>query len=380
MTPPVAPAAAVPPAPWQAASAEAWGDWRWQMANRLRSVAELARRFALTDQEAACAAADGRAEADRPPRLRVGVTPYFAGLADPADAACPIRAQVVPRAGELAGPGTGRADPLDEDAFTPVPGLVHRHPDRALMLVGSQCAAYCRFCTRARLVGRAGPASEADLRAQLDYLRGHPGISEVILSGGDPLLLADRRLDRILTAVRAVPHVDAVRVHTRVPVVLPMRVTPALAAVLARHRPLWVNVHVNHRRELAPEVAAALRRLADAGLSLGSQSVLLAGVNDTAADQEALWRALRRLGIRPYYLFHCDPVAGAEAFRTPLARGAEILEAVRGRIGGLSLPTYVVDRPGRQGKRQVVLDAGNRTGPAHGPLVVAPGESSRGDR
>jgi lysine 2,3-aminomutase len=286
----------------------------------------------------------------------VAVTPYFAALADSQDPQCPLRRQIVPSMAELELPKGGLVDPLDEQGQSPVRGLVHRYPDRALMLVSTECAAYCRFCTRGRLVGRPEEAfGSSDLAAQLQYLRDTPAIRDVIVSGGDPLLLSDRRLDELLSALRAIPSVEVIRLHTRVPVFLPMRVTEGLAEVLGRHRPVWVNVHVNHARELAVPARAALARLAAAGLPLGAQTVLLRGVNDSVEALEDLFRALMRLGVRPYHLYHCDPVLGAEGFRTPLRSGAEIMAALRGRMSGLGLPTYVLDREGGRGKVPVLL-------------------------
>lgn len=338
---------------------DGWDDWRWQMASRLRCTDELSRCFVLTEDEQ-------RGLDQRHGLLRVAVTPYFAALADGRDPACPLRRQILPRAAEVEVSDGGLVDPLGEQAQSPVRGLVHRYPDRALMLVSTECASYCRFCTRGRLVGRADEAfGPHDLAAQLDYLRDNPAIRDVIVSGGDPLLLGDRRLDDILSALRSVPSVEVIRLHTRVPVFLPMRVTESLAAVLGRHRPVWVNVHVNHAKELAPETLRAFSRLAGAGLPLGAQTVLLRGVNDSADALEELFRALMRQGVRPYHLYHCDPVLGAEGFRTPLRTGAEIMETLRSRMSGLGLPTYVLDREGGRGKVPVLLAPTNGDNAPH---------------
>lgn len=328
-----------------------WGDWQWQMANRLQGLDDISRHFLLTDDER-------RGLEQRHGLLRVAITPHFAALADTRDPSCPLRRQILPIMAEAEIGGGGIVDPLDEQGQSPVRGLVHRYPDRALMLVSAECASYCRFCTRGRLVGRADEAfGPCDWAAQIAYLRANSAIRDVVVSGGDPLLLSDRRLDELLTALRAVPSVEVIRLHTRVPVFLPMRVTKGLATVLARHRPIWVNIHVNHTRELAEPTRAALHHLAAAGLPLGAQTVLLHGINDTAAALEALFRNLMRLGVRPYHLYHCDPVLGAEGFRTSLRLGAELMDTLRLRMSGLGLPTYVLDREGGRGKVPVLLNS-----------------------
>lgn len=302
-------------------------------------------------------------------RYPVAVPPGYLDLAGPADPASqsdptvqtdPIRRLCLPDARELAAVPWLLRDPLAEEQLSPVPGLVHRYPDRALLLVTDRCAIYCRFCTRKRLVGRprGGPLDRApfDLAQVAGYLRAQPGIREVILSGGDPFVLPDRRLVEILAAVRAVPSVEVVRIHTRVPVVLPARVTDELARALARFHPLYVMVHAAHPRELTPAVVAACARLADAGIPLGSQTVLLRGVNDDPDVLAELFRGLLRARVRPYYLHQCDLTEGSEHFRTPLQRGLDILAALRGRLSGPALPTFVVDLPGGLGKVPLTPD------------------------
>jgi lysine 2,3-aminomutase len=272
-----------------------------------------------------------------------------AGGDEEADADDPLARLCRPDPRELRPVPWLERDPLAEERLSPVPGLVHRYPDRALLLVTPRCAVYCRFCTRKRLVGRSdGPAF--DLAAATDYLAAHPGIREVVVSGGDPLVLADERLAEILAALRALPSVEVLRLHTRVPAVQPARVTAALAATLARFHPLYVMIHVAHPRELTPAVVAACGRLADAGLPLGSQTVLLRGVNDDPDVLAELFRGLLRARVRPYYLHQCDLTEGIEHFRTPLDRGIALLEALRGRLSGTALPTFVVDLPGGLGK------------------------------
>ncbi len=322
---------------------ERWDDWRWQLSHRLASVAELARVVALDDSERAALQTEGL--------FRVDITPYLASLIDPHDRACPIRAQVIPTMREAEAFEGLRSDSLAEAAHTVAPGLVHRYPDRVLMLVTTECASYCRFCTRSRIVGKRGEnLGPEQHEAQLRYIAAHPEVRDVLLSGGDPLLLHDRVLERLLGRLRAIEHVEVIRIGTRVPFFLPQRITATLAATLARHQPLWLNVHVNHPRELTPEVAVAHARLADAGVPLGAQTVLMAGINDCPNVMLALVRELVRQRVRPYYLYQCDLVRGAGHFRTPIATGVEIMEALRGHTSGYAVPTFVVDAPDGGGK------------------------------
>lgn len=320
-----------------------WNDWRWQLRHRLASIEELERVVRLRPDE--------RRALDSAGLFRVDITPFLATLIDPHDPQCPIRAQVIPTDAEAEAFDGVRIDSLAEDAHAVVPGLVHRYPDRVLMLVTTECASYCRFCTRSRIVGRSsenfGPG---DHQHQLDYIAAHPEVRDVLLSGGDPLMLPDKQLDRLFGALRAIPHVEIVRIGTRVPYFLPQRITPALTEILARHHPLWLNVHVNHPNELVPEVNAAYARLADAGVPLGAQTVLMAGINDCPQLMLTLVRALVRQRIRPYYLYQCDLVRGAGHFRTRVATGIEIIETLRGHTSGYAIPTFVVDVPDGGGK------------------------------
>jgi lysine 2,3-aminomutase len=281
----------------------------------------------------------------------------YAALIDPDDPRDPIAVMVVPDPRE-ADPEAGLSlDPMGEEGATDVPGLVHRYPDRVLLLVTGRCASHCRFCMRRRLVGRdVGDRGEAWLGAVAAYLDAHPGVREVILSGGDPLTLSDAQLDAILTAVRRVEHVQGVRVDTRVPVVRPSRVTGDLAAMLRSHAPSWVVTHFDHPRELTEEAVAACGRLVDAGVPVDNQAVLLAGVNDTLEVLEALCRGLLAARVRPYYLHQCDPVAGTAHFRTPLERGQRLVGQLHGRIAGLGVPRFAVDTPGGHGKVIVAPD------------------------
>jgi lysine 2,3-aminomutase len=322
---------------------EKWNDWRWQLSHRLNSVEDFENVFPLTDSERTALSQGGL--------FRVDITPYFVSLIDPQNPNDPIRKQIIPTAGEII-PFTGEMeDSLAEDAHSPVPGLVHRYPDRVLMLVTTQCAGYCRYCTRSRIVGDPSQTfSSKDFEAQLDYLRQTPQVRDVLLSGGDPLTLAPRVLERLLSALREIPHIEIVRIGSRVPVFMPQRITEELCEVLGKYHPLWINIHVNHPNEITAELAEACDRMSRAGIPLGNQSVLLAGVNDDPYIQRRLVHDLVRLRVRPYYLYQCDLVHGAGHFRTPVGKGIEIIESLRGHTSGFAVPTYVVDAPGGGGK------------------------------
>src|SRR5512137_1192732 len=285
-----------------------WNSWRWQLSHRLNSVEELERVLPLAEGERKALSAPGL--------FRVDVTPYFVSLIDPADPVDPVRRQVIPTDAELV-PFTGMMeDSLAEDAHSPVAGLVHRYPDRALMLVTTQCASYCRYCTRSRIVGDPKEQfSRAEYDAQLDYLRRTPQVRDVLLSGGDPLVLAPKILEEILTRLREIPHIEIVRIGSRVPVFMPMRITQDLCDMLERFHPLWLNIHVNHPVEITKELADACDRMARAGIPLGNQTVLLAGINDCVHIQRELNQKLTRIRVRPYYLYQCDLVEGAGHFR-----------------------------------------------------------------
>lgn len=331
---------------WRHVPDAQWNDWRWQLSHRLNSLEELSQVINLTDDEI---------EGCRSHHFRVDVTPYFASLIDPDDPNCPIRRQVIPTGRELVAFAGMDVDSLNEDAHSPVPGLVHRYPDRVLMLVTTQCASYCRYCTRSRIVGDpSAQFSRGDYDAQIDYIARTPQVRDVLLSGGDPLILPPRILEDLLRRLRAIEHVEIIRIGSRVPVFLPQRITPELVEILRRYHPLWMNIHFNHARELTPETAVALARLADAGIPLGSQTVLLAGVNDSVAVMKELVHKLVRNRVRPYYLYQCDLVAGAGHFRTTVSKGIEIIEGLRGHTSGYAIPTYVVDAPGGGGKIPVM--------------------------
>lgn len=320
-----------------------WADWRWQMRHRLIRPQHFERFLELTPTER-----HGLEMAAE--RFAVAVTPHYAALIDPDDPDCPIRRQVIPHEDEFVVTEGDLEDPCGEDHASVVEGLVHRYPDRVLLLGLDTCAAYCRYCTRSRLVGQG----ELDplprrLEAMLDYIRRHDEIRDVLISGGDPLLMSDDRLDALLGELRAIPHLEFLRLGSRVPCFVPQRITPELVAVLRRHR-VWLSLHFSHPRELTPDVAAACDLLADGGIPLGSQTVLLRGVNDDAAVLKKLFHGLLMNRVRPYYLYQADPVVGTGHLRTSIATGLEIMSQLRGHTSGYAVPTYVVDAPGGGGK------------------------------
>lgn len=330
--------------PWRDVPDSSWNDWHWQLANRVTRPEQLREIINLTPEEEA-----GVRHCLK--TLRMAITPYYASLMDPDDPECPIRKQAVPMAAELQ---LGRAesrDPLHEEVDSPVPGVTHRYPDRVLLLVTDRCAMYCRHCTRRRLAGKTDRAlPPAQIEKALAYIRRTPAIRDVLLSGGDSLLLSEERLGWILERLRAIKHVEIIRIGTRAPVVVPQRITPALCTLLRRYHPIYVNTHFNHPKEITPEAAAACGMLADAGIPLGNQNVLLRGINDCPYIIRDLMHTLLRIRVRPYYLYQCDLSPGLEHFRTTVARGIEIMELLRGHTSGLAVPTYVVDAPGGGGK------------------------------
>jgi len=285
----------------------------------------------------------------------MAITPYYASLIRRADSCDPIFQMCVPQGQELTDPPFLTPDPLEECRDMPVPGMVHRYPDRALVIATTMCSTYCRHCTRKRIAGtRETSITKRRLEQIAAYLTEHPQISDVIVSGGDPLTMTTEHLEMVLSRLRQVPSVQIIRIGSRVPVVLPMRITDDLCQMLRKYHPIWVNTHFNHPQELTPESAEACRRLADAGVPLGNQSVLLRGVNDDPRIIEHLCRGLVRMRVRPYYMYQCDLVRGVEHFRTPLTRGMEIMEYLRGRLSGLAIPTFVVDAPHGGGKIPVL--------------------------
>lgn len=322
---------------------EKWNNWRWQLSNRINTPEEFEKVVPLADSE--------RNALSAAHLFRVDITPYFISLIDPDDPNDPIRKQVIPTETEMVPFTAMMEDSLAEDRHSPVPGLVHRYPDRALMLVTTQCASYCRYCTRSRIVGDPSATfSRSEFDLQIEYLKRTPQIRDVLLSGGDPLVLAPKILDEILNRLRGIPHIEIVRIGSRVPVFLPMRITDELTDILKKYHPLWINIHVNHPNEITAELAEACDRMSMAGIPLGNQSVLLAGVNDNVHIQRQLVQDLVRIRVRPYYLYQCDLVEGAGHFRTPVAKGIEIIEGLRGHTSGYAVPVFIIDAPGGGGK------------------------------
>lgn len=323
--------------------AEKWNNWRWQLSHRLNSIEEIEKVLNLTDSERKALSAQNL--------FRVDITPYYISLINPEDPNDPIRKQVIPTAAEMVPFTSMMEDSLAEDKHSPVPGLVHRYPDRVLMLVTTQCATYCRYCTRSRIVGDpTATFSRDEFEMQIEYLKNTPQVRDVLLSGGDPLVLAPKVLEEILRRLREIPHIEIVRIGSRVPVFLPMRVTSELTEMLEKYHPLWLNIHVNHPNEISAELAEATDKLSKAGVPLGNQSVLMAGVNDCSHIQRDLVQKLVQIRVRPYYLYQCDLVEGAGHFRTPVGKGIEIIEALRGHTSGYAVPQFIVDAPGGGGK------------------------------
>lgn len=327
------------------ATLEEWNDWRWQLRNRITSIKELEQIVALTDNEREAMIMGGGS-------LPVGITPYYASLLDGDDPSQPLRRTVIPAPGEYLR-GFGESDdPLGEDGHSPVPGIVHRYPDRVLFLVTGFCSTYCRYCTRSRMVGGGADHrfDESVWKGAIEYIKSNTSIRDVLLSGGDPLTLPDEKLHWILSRLRKIPHVEFIRIGTKVPAVLPQRVTPALTSMLKKHHPLWMSIHFIHPAEMTEETAQACGRLADAGIPLGSQTVLLKGVNDDVETMKNLFHDLLKARVRPYYLYQCDPISGSTHFRTPVEKGLEIMQGLRGHTTGYALPAYVIDAPGGGGK------------------------------
>ena len=327
---------------------EQWNDWHWQVANRLDSVEKIKQVINLTPQE----------EEDIAKVLngfRVGITPYYASLMDPDDPYCPVRMQAVPTIAETHRGEADMLDPLHEDEDSPAPGLTHRYPDRVLFLITDQCSMYCRHCTRRRLAGETdGARSMDDINACIEYIRKTPVVRDVLLSGGDCLCVEDDVLEYIISELRKIEHVEIVRLGSRTPVVMPQRITDDLCNMLKKYHPIWLNTHFNHPKEMTPEAAAACQKLADAGIPLGTQSVLCRGINDDVHVMRNLMHVLVKNRVRPYYIYQCDLSLGIEHFRTPVSKGIEIIEGLRGHTSGYAVPTFVVDAPGGGGKTPVM--------------------------
>ena len=330
---------------WRDVSAADWNDWKWQLKHRITTAEQLQKFLpTLTPEEFAGAKLANT-------KLALAITPYFFNLIDPADENCPIRLQVIPKLAETHTAPWEMSDPCGEDSHSPVPGLVHRYPDRVLFLVTDRCAAYCRYCTRSRLVSNAtGYDFHPEFDKQIAYIAAHPEIRDVLLSGGDPLLLSDEKLENLLSRLRAIPHIEFLRIGSRIPTFLPQRITPELCAMLKQFHPLFLSIHSNHPRELTTEVRDALGRLADAGIPLGNQTVLLKHVNDDADVMKAHLQKLLMCRVKPYYIYQCDLISGSAHLRASVRKGIEIMEKLRGHTTGYSVPTYVIDAPGGGGK------------------------------
>ena len=327
-----------------------WSDWRWQVQNRIKDLATVQRMIRLTTEERkALELADKM--------LPMAVTPHYMGLVSPTDPDQALRRSMIPTVYEMRRCPGEADDPLGEEHQSPIPGLVHRYPDRVLLLATDFCSAYCRYCTRSRVVGH-GAITPSTRRLQMifDYIRSKPQIRDVLVSGGDPLTLSDARLEFILSSLRAIPHVEIIRLGTKVPAVLPQRITPQLVRMLRKYHPLWMSLHFTHPDECCHETAKACGLLADAGIPLGSQTVLLKGMNDNAEVMRRLVHSLMKMRVKPYYLYQCDPISGSEHFRTPVAKGVEIIRSLRGHTTGYAVPTYVIDAPGGGGKIPVAPD------------------------
>lgn len=332
------------------ASFSEWNDWRWQLRNRIRDAHALSRLITLSADETEAITARGH--------LPLAITPYYASLLDKDDPKQPIRRAVVPVTAERMISAGEAEDPLGEEHDTLVPGLVHRYPDRVLFLVTDFCSTYCRYCTRSRMVGN-GKKEGFDVRRwerAIDYIEKTPAVRDVLLSGGDPLTLSDESLEWLLSRLRKIPHVELIRIGTKVPVVLPQRIVPSLTRMLKKYHPLWMSIHFTHPEELTPETNQACERLADAGIPLGSQTVLLSGINDDVATMKRLVHGLLKVRVKPYYLYQCDPIVGSSHFRTPVEKGLEIIRGLRGHTTGYAVPSYVIDAPGGGGKIPLLPD------------------------
>lgn len=334
---------AAPPVDPREVPAADWNDWRWQLRNAITTGEELAALLRLTeDEQAGLFAAPGR--------FRIGVTPYYFSLVDRENPHCPVRRQIIPTVHETRVAPGELVDPLGEEPRRPTPAIVHKYPDRVLLLAVDRCAIYCRHCNRRRLVGGDQPATRADLEQAFDYIARTRRVRDVLISGGDPLLLSTEKLDWILGRLRAIPHVEIVRIGTRVPVALPMRIDDELCAALRRHQPVYVNTHFNHAKELTPSARRACERLVDAGIPVGNQAVLLRGVNSSVRSLRRLFRELLRIRVRPYYLFQGDVVVGTDHLRTPVEAAVELMAGLRGFMSGMGVPHLVIDAPGGAGK------------------------------
>ncbi|MDR1725066.1 MAG: lysine 2,3-aminomutase [Bacteroidales bacterium] len=327
---------------------EQWNDWKWQVKNRIETLDELKKYINLTKEEE-----EGVAKSLT--SLRMAITPYYLSLIDVNNPNCPVRRQAIPTANELHKVDADLLDPLHEDEDSPVPGLTHRYPDRVLFLITDMCSMYCRHCTRRRFAGQHDCESPSvKIQQAIDYIAATPQVRDVLLSGGDALMVSDKMLESIIERLRSIPHVEIIRIGSRVPVVCPQRITDDLCNMLKKYHPVWLNTHFNHPNELTQEAREACAKLANAGVPLGNQSVLLRGVNDDVRVMRKLVHELVKARVRPYYIYQCDLSMGLEHFRTPVSKGIEIIENLRGHTSGYAVPTFVVDAPGGGGKTPVM--------------------------
>lgn len=327
---------------------EQWNDWKWQVKNRIETLEELKKYIKLSPEEE-----EGVIKSLQ--TLRMAITPYYLSLIDPEDKNCPIRKQAIPTGAETHISAADLLDPLHEDEDSPVPGLTHRYPDRVLFLITDMCSMYCRHCTRRRFAGQTDRESPSErIQKAIDYIANTPQVRDVLLSGGDALMVSDKMLESIIKRLREIPHVEIIRIGTRTPVVCPQRITDDLVNMLKKYHPIWLNTHFNHSKEVTPEAAEACAKLANAGVPLGNQSVLLRGVNDCVHVMKKLVHDLVKIRVRPYYIYQCDLSMGLEHFRTPVSKGIEIIENLRGHTSGYAVPTFVVDAPGGGGKTPVM--------------------------
>ena len=327
---------------------EQWNDWKWQVKNRIETLEELKKYVKLSAEEE-----EGVKQTLK--TLRMAITPYYLSLINPDDPCDPIRRQCIPTGAETHQAAADLLDPLHEDEDSPTPGLTHRYPDRVLLLITDMCSMYCRHCTRRRFAGQTDNECGLDrIEKALEYIRNTPTVRDVLLSGGDALMVSDKRLEYIISELRKIPHVEIVRLGTRTPVVCPQRITPELCDMLKKYHPIWINTHFNHPNEVTPESSRACEMLANAGIPLGNQSVLLRGVNDCVHVMKKLVHEIVKIRVRPYYIYQCDLSMGLEHFRTPVSKGIEIIEGLRGHTSGYCVPTFVVDAPGGGGKTPVM--------------------------
>ena len=327
---------------------EQWNDWKWQVKNRIETLEDLKKYIPLTQEEE-----EGVSRSLQ--TLRMAITPYYLTLIDPENPNDPVRKQAIPTGSETHISPADLLDPLHEDEDSPVKGLTHRYPDRVLLLITDMCSMYCRHCTRRRFAGQKDDETPADyIQKAIDYIAATPQVRDVLLSGGDALMVSDAKLESIIKRLRAIPHVEIIRIGSRVPVVCPQRITDKLVDMLKQYHPIWLNTHFNHPNEITKESIAACERMANAGIPLGNQSVLLRGVNDCVNIMKRLVHSLVKMRVRPYYIYQCDLSMGLEHFRTPVSKGIEIIEGLRGHTSGYAVPTFVVDAPGGGGKTPVM--------------------------